>query len=95
MWPQDFRKRLLLVVAVIVITSGLVISQIVTHLYSTTLFQAAAAQGENIVHNLALDAADKILINDLVSLQNLLDDRVRSNPEIAVPGPRARTGRVR
>ncbi|MEJ2658048.1 MAG: sigma 54-interacting transcriptional regulator, partial [Desulfobacterales bacterium] len=83
MWPKDFRKRLLLSAAVIVIVSGLIISQIVIHRYSNTLFQVAAARGENIAHNLALDAADKILINDMVSLQNLLDDRVRSNPKIA------------
>jgi len=83
MWPKDFRTRLILTIAVIVMVSGLIISQIVIHRYSTTLFQMAAAQGENIAHNLALDAADKILINDLVSLQNLLDDRVRSNPKIA------------
>ncbi len=83
MWPKDFRKRLMLTTALLVIMSGLIISQIVTHRYSTTLFQVAAAQGENIAHSLALDVADKILINDLVSLQNLLDDRVRSNPKIA------------
>ncbi|MFW6103924.1 MAG: sigma 54-interacting transcriptional regulator [Bacteroidota bacterium] len=70
-------------IGVIVIVSGLIISQIVTHQYSSALFRMAAAQGENIAHSLALDAADKILINDLVSLQNLLDDRVRSNPVIA------------
>ena len=83
MWPKDFRKRLILTITLIVMVSGLIISQIVIHRYSTTLFQMAAAQGENIAHNLALDAADKILINDLVSLQNLLDDRVKSNPKIA------------
>jgi transcriptional regulator with GAF, ATPase, and Fis domain len=83
MWPKDFRKRLMLIIAVLVIMSGLIISQIVTHRYSTTLFQVAAAQGENVAQSLALDAADKILINDLVGLQNLLDDRVRSNPKIA------------
>jgi len=83
MWARNFRKRLILTIAVLVIFSGLIISQIVTHQYSTTLFQVAAAQGENIAHNLALDAADKILINDLVSLQNLLDDRIRNNPKIA------------
>lgn len=82
-WPKDFRKKLILTIAVLVIFSGLIISQIVTHRYSTTLFQVAAAQGENIAHSLALDAADKILTNDLVSLQNLLDDHVRSNPKIA------------
>jgi sensor histidine kinase regulating citrate/malate metabolism len=83
MWPKGFRKRLILTISVLVIVSGLIISQIVTHQYSSTLFQVAAAQGENIAHNLALDAADKILINDLVSLQNILDDRVRGNPKIA------------
>ncbi len=83
MWPKDFRKKLILTIAVVVIMSGLIISQIVTHQYSAALFQVAAAQGEIIAHSLALDAADKILINDLVSLQNLLDDRVRSNPKIA------------
>jgi transcriptional regulator with GAF, ATPase, and Fis domain len=83
MWPKDFRKRLILAITVIIMVSGLIISQIVIHRYSTTLFQVAAAQGEIIAHNLALDAADKILINDLVSLQNLLDARVRSNPKIA------------
>jgi transcriptional regulator with GAF, ATPase, and Fis domain len=83
MWPQDFRKRLLFVIAVIVITSGLAISQIVTHRYSNTLSQVAAAQAENISCNLALNAINKILINDLVDLQNLLDDRMRSNPYIS------------
>jgi len=73
----------MLTTALLVILSGLIISQIVTHRYSTTLFQVAAAQGENIAHSLALDSADKILINDLVSLQNLIDDRKRSNSKIA------------
>ena len=70
-------------IAVIVITSGLVISQIVTHRYGNTLSQFAAAQAENISHDLALNATNKILINDLVDLQNLLDDRMRSNPNIS------------
>lgn len=83
MWPKDFRKKLVLTITVIVIASGLVISQIVTHRYSASLFQAAALQAENIAHNLALNAADKILVNDLVALQNLLDDRIHSNPQIA------------
>lgn len=83
MWPHDFRKRLLLVVAVTVIASGLVISQIVTHRYSATLSQFAASRAENIAHDLALNATNNILINDLVGLQNLIDDRMRSNPNIS------------
>ncbi|MGD9368166.1 MAG: sigma 54-interacting transcriptional regulator, partial [Desulfobacteraceae bacterium] len=38
------------------------------------------ARAEKIAHNLALDAADKILINDLVALQKLLDDQMASEP---------------
>jgi DNA-binding NtrC family response regulator/HAMP domain-containing protein len=82
MRPINIRKKLLLIIAAIVISSGLAISQIVTHRYSDSLFQGAAAQAENIAHSLALDAADKILINDLVALQKLLDDQMRSTPSL-------------
>jgi two-component system response regulator HydG len=70
-------------VAAVVILSGLIISQLVTHRYSVSLLKAAAAQAENIAHALALDAADKIFINDLVALQKLLDDQIISNPAVA------------
>jgi two-component system response regulator HydG len=68
--------------ALLVLSSGAVISQIVIHRYSRSLAQEAMARAENIAHNLALDAADIILINDLVTLQKLLDDQMVSEPAI-------------
>ncbi len=81
-WPRTLKHTLLLAMAVIVFSSGVVISQIVIHRYSSSLALQAVARAEKIAHNLALDAADKILINDLVALQKLLDDQMASEPAI-------------
>ena len=83
MGPRTLKQKLFLTVAILVIASGISISLLVTHRYSTSLIQGAVAQAQNITHNLALDAVDKILINDLVALQKLLDDQMRSDPSIA------------
>ena len=83
MKPSSLRKKILLIVAAVVIISGLIISQLVTHRYSVSLLQGAIAQAENIAHKLALDAADKIFINDRVSLQKLLYDQIRSDASIS------------
>ncbi len=73
---------MLLAMAILVLSSGAVISQIVIHRYSRSLAQEAVTRAEKIAHNLALDAADKILINDLVALQKLLDDQMASESAI-------------
>jgi len=83
MRPRSLKQALILAVTVLVIISGIIISQIVTHRYSVSLLQGAAARAENIAHKLALDAADKILINDLVALQKLLDDQLTSDPAVS------------
>lgn len=80
---QSLRSKLLLAVSALVIASGLLISLLVTQRYSTSLFEAAKAQAENLAHAMALDATDKILINDLVALQKMLDDKISSNPTVA------------
>jgi len=54
----------------------------VANRYSASLLEAAGAQAESIAHNLALDAADKVLVNDLVALQKLLDDQQASNASV-------------
>jgi transcriptional regulator with GAF, ATPase, and Fis domain len=82
LWPRTLKHALLLAMAILVLSSGAVISQIVTHRYSRSLAQEAIARAEKIAHNLALDATDKILINDLVALQKLLDDQMASEPAI-------------
>ncbi|MEW6673517.1 MAG: sigma 54-interacting transcriptional regulator [Thermodesulfobacteriota bacterium] len=54
-----------------------------THRYSKGLYQAETAQAENIAHSIALEAADKLLINDLVTLQKMLEHHIGSNPSVA------------
>ncbi|UCH21192.1 MAG: sigma 54-interacting transcriptional regulator [Deltaproteobacteria bacterium] len=82
MRPKTLKQKLFLTVSVLVIISGISISQLVAHRYSASLIEGAVARAENIAHNLALDAVDKILINDLVALQKLLDDQMRSDPSV-------------
>jgi len=80
--PMTLKKALIWSILLLVVASGVVISQIVTHRYGTVLQERSVAQAENIAHKLALDAADKILINDMVALQKLLDDQLISTPHI-------------
>ena len=80
---QSLKSKLLFVVSALVIGSGLLISFLVTQRYSSSLLKAASAQAENVAHAVALEATDKILINDLVDLQKTLDHHVRSNTHIS------------
>ena len=80
---QSLKSKLLLAVSLLVIGSGLLISILVTQRYSSSLFQSLSAQAENLAHAVELDATDKILTNDLVALQKMLDYKIRSNPMVA------------
>jgi two-component system response regulator HydG len=80
---QSLKSKLLVAVSALVIGSGLLISLLVSQGYSSSLFKSMTAQAENLAHAVALEAADKILINDLVSLQKSLDHHIHSNPYIA------------
>ena len=77
------RSKLLLAVAVLVIGSGLIISLLETNRFSKSLRQAARAQGEYLSRAVALEATNKILINDLIGLQNLLNHQLHSNPLVS------------
>jgi two-component system response regulator HydG len=83
MRPRSLRYTLLLAIAAIVLVSGLLISQLVTHRYSISLIAGAVAQAENAAHKLALDATEVILINDLVGLQRLLDGQIAAHPAVS------------
>jgi transcriptional regulator with GAF, ATPase, and Fis domain/HAMP domain-containing protein len=83
MKPRSLKTALLLTVAAVVVASGLIISQIVTHRYRVILIQGAVARAENIAHSLSLAAADPILVNDRVALQKLLADQLTSTPDVA------------
>jgi len=79
----SLKNKLLFAVSALVIFSGILISLIVSQRYSKSLLEAAAAQAENIAHSIVLESTDKILINDMVALQKMLDHHIRSNPQIS------------
>ena len=77
------KTRLVAGVAVLVIASGLTISLWVTHQYGDSLISAGLSQAESLAHAVALESAERVLTNDLVALQKMLDHQMRSNPNIA------------
>ena len=80
---ESLKRTLLFTVALLVIFTGIVVSQLVIRNYSTTLLSGAIARAENIAHKLALDVADRILINDLVAVQKILDDQLQSESSVS------------
>ena len=80
---HSLRSKLVISISALVIGSGAVISLLETRRFSTILHEAAITQGEYISKAVALEAINKILINDLISLQNLLNYQRESNPAIA------------
>jgi len=82
MRPNSLKGKLLAAVAFLVIGSGLITAFLVTQRYSAALRKAMVGQAENLANSMALDAADKILINDLVALQKMLDQQTRINPSV-------------
>jgi len=83
MRSKSLKTKLLFAVSILVISSGLLISLLVTQRYSRSLLEAATAQAEYLSHAVTLEAVDKILTNDRVSLQKMLDHQMHSNPAIA------------
>jgi len=80
---QSLKSKLLLAVSALVISSGLLISILFTQRYSTSLYQSMSVQVQNLSHSIELEATDKILTNDLVALQKMLDYQMRSNDSIS------------
>ena len=74
---------MLVAVSLLVISSGLLISILVSQRYSSSLFKSMSVQAENLAHSIELDATDKILTNDLVALQKMLEHHMTSNPNTA------------
>ncbi len=80
---QNLKSKLLLAVSALVIGSGLLISFLFTQRYSSSLYQSMSVQAQNLSHSIELEATDKILTNDLVALQKMLDYQMRSNAAIS------------
>ena len=79
---KSLRSKLMISVSALVIGSGVVISLLETRRFSKSLHEAAVTQGEYISRAVALEATSKVLINDLVSLLNLLNYQLERNPSI-------------
>lgn len=80
---RSLKGKLIIGVSVLVIGSGLLLSVIVTQHYSTGLYASLKAQAESLAHTAALEATEKILLNDVVALQKLLENQMSSNPSIS------------
>ena len=80
---ESLKTTLLLTVALLVVFTGMVVSQLVIQNYSSSLLAGAIARAESIAHKLALDVTDEILINDLVAVQKMLDDQLKSEPSVS------------
>ena len=80
---QSLKSKLLLAVSALVIGSCLLISFLFSQRYSSSLFQSMSVQAENLSHSIELEATDKILTNDLVALQKMLDYKIRSDEAIS------------
>jgi HAMP domain-containing protein len=82
MTSLPLRTKLLLGVSLLVVASGLIISMLVTRQYSRSLYETADATARTLAHKLALDITDAILVNDLVQIQRVLNDQLRSNSAV-------------
>ena len=80
---KSLRSKLLLAVSALVVGSGLLISVLASQRYGATLLETMSAQGESIAQAVALEAAERILINDLVALQKTLDHHMSGHREVA------------
>jgi two-component system response regulator HydG len=80
---KSLRTTLFIAVSFLVVFTGIIVSQIVIKNYSDTLLSGIIARAENIAGKTALDVTDKILINDLVAVQKILDDQLQSEPALS------------
>jgi HAMP domain-containing protein len=83
MWLRSLKSKLVIGVSLLVISSGAIISLLVTDRYSRGLHEALSSQVKHLGDALALQVTDMVLTNDLVGLQKTLDHQVRSNPSLS------------
>ncbi len=80
---QSLRSKMVIPVSLLVIISGLLISVSVSQSYRKSILETMYAQAENVAHAVALEAADRILTHDFVTLQKILDHHMNSHPNVA------------
>ena len=79
----SLNAKLLTGIATLVIASGLIISVLATLRYAYALEDSARSHGQYLSRSIALEAVDKILINDLVALHKILNDQIATDPSVA------------
>ena len=79
MIPRSLKGRLILAVSSLVVGSGLLISLLASERQRSGLLETMTAQGESSAQAIALETADKVLINDLVGLQKMIEHQMRSH----------------
>jgi DNA-binding NtrC family response regulator/HAMP domain-containing protein len=79
---KSLKGRLILAVSSLVVGSGLAIALLVGEWHRSNLLATMTAQGESIALAIALETADKVLINDLAGLQKMIEDQMGSHSGI-------------
>ena len=82
MVPRSLKGRLILAVSSLVVGSGFLISLLAGERQQASLLETMRAQGESLAQAIALETADRVLINDLVGLQKLIEHQLRSHSGI-------------
>jgi len=80
---KSLRSKLLVTVSALVIGSGLIISLLETKRFRRSLHEATVKQGAYLCRAIALEASEKILGNDLISLQDILNHQVHDDASLA------------
>ncbi|MFN2268911.1 MAG: sigma 54-interacting transcriptional regulator [Desulfonatronovibrio sp.] len=78
--PKTLKGTLVLTIVSLVVISTVAVTMLASHRYASSQEQLLAAQAGNIGLNLAGEAADLVLINDLVGLQRKLERYQESMP---------------
>jgi two-component system response regulator HydG len=82
LFPRTLKYRVILAVAALVLASGLTVAWLVAHYYDKSLQANMNSHLLTAAQSLALQATEKVLINDLVGIQRMLEHRLQSDPSI-------------
>ena len=82
MAARSLKFRVFVSVFLLVLASGTLVGLLTAHYYWRGLREAMRAEASELAQRVALQAADKVLINDLVGVQRLLDSHQASNPKL-------------
>jgi DNA-binding NtrC family response regulator/HAMP domain-containing protein len=82
MVPRSLKGRLIVAVSSLVVGSGFLISLLGSERQQASLLETMRAQGESLAQAIALETADRVLINDLVGLQKMIEHQLLSHSGI-------------